>query len=446
MELFATPPLELPSAKSNEGLRHMHKRPFTLMVAATACLLATACTGGGATSSSGEDEGGAKSIKWLIEEPEDAAALAALKKHVGDFEKESGIKVSVASLPFDTMRTVLQTQLRSGDGPDVFNWGSGPGFGGAMAEAGLLYDLTDAYEENDWQVYDFAKERVTFDGKIYGIPGEMETIGVFYNKEIFADLGIDPPESLDDLVAAAEAVRESGGLPMVVSDKEGWQGGHYLSMALSSAVGSEGMKALLDGEKSWDSPEVVSALEVWQDFNTSGFLQESPTSVDYDTGTSLFFSGEAAMIPTGSWLVGELDDNAKFEVGYVPFPAPDGPGIFTGGLGSGPFVSASSTKTDAAIEFVDFLASPEHGKWIVENLHTIPPQPIETEGLDVSPLFAQVLEDTATISSGGDFGYNIDVMATDTLNQAMYDGFQAILTGQQTPEEVSASLEAAAQK
>jgi maltose-binding protein MalE len=76
------------------------------------------------------------------------------------------------------MRTVLQTQLRSGEGPDVFNWGSGPGYAGALAEAGLLYDLTDAYEEYGWPIYDFAKERVTFDGKTVGVPGEMETIGL----------------------------------------------------------------------------------------------------------------------------------------------------------------------------------------------------------------------------------------------------------------------------
>src|SRR3712207_7229783 len=48
---------------------------------------------------------------------------------------------------------------RSGEGPDVFRWGAGPGFGGALAENGLLLDLTEAYEENGWEVYDFAKEQ-----------------------------------------------------------------------------------------------------------------------------------------------------------------------------------------------------------------------------------------------------------------------------------------------
>jgi raffinose/stachyose/melibiose transport system substrate-binding protein len=423
----------------------MRISPAQVLAVATTCLLATACTGG-TSSSSGNDDDGTTTLRYLIEEPEDAEALQALEDHLADFTEESGIAVDVSTLDFNTMRTVLQTQLRSDQGPDVFNWGSGPSFGGALAGAGLLYDLTDAYEENDWQVYDFAKERVTVDGKVYGIPGEMETIGIFYNADILAEQGIDPPRTLGDLQAAGETLRDAGITPMAVGDKEGWEGGHLLSMALSSAVGSAGMEALLSGDTSWDSPEVVEALSFWKDANESGLLPESPTSVDYDTSISYFFSGDAAMIPTGSWLVGEIDDSTDFEAGYIPFPGPDGEGLFAGGLGSGPFVSATTGDPEAAVELLDFLASEEHGTWTVENLHTIPPMPIDTSGLDISPLFAGVLADIGELAEGGDFGYNIDVLATDAFNEAMFDGMQAILTDQATPQEVAASLQAASQK
>jgi raffinose/stachyose/melibiose transport system substrate-binding protein len=419
------------------------RRFLKTLAIGTACLVATACTGGTPSSSDGDD-GGTQSLRYLIEEPEDAEALKALEDHLADFTEQSGVEVEVDSLDFNTMRTVLQTQLRSEEGPDVFNWGSGPSFGGALAEAGLLYDLTDAYEEHDWQVYDFAKERVTVDGKVYGIPGEMETIGIFYNADLFEEQGIEAPQNLDDLVQASETLREAGVTPMAVGDKEGWEGGHLLSMALSSMVGSDGMEALLAGDESWESPEVVDALTFWKDANEQGFLPESPTSVDYDTSLSYYYSGDAAMIPSGSWLVGEIDDNTDFETGYVPFPAPDGEGIFTGGLGSGPFVSATTDSPEAAIELLDFLASEEHGQWTVENLHTIPPMPIDTSGLEVSPLFEKVLADIGGLAEGGDFGYNIDVLASDAFNEAMFDGMQAILTGQATPEEVAANLQAAA--
>ncbi|HEX5511184.1 MAG TPA: extracellular solute-binding protein [Actinomycetales bacterium] len=412
-----------------------------------ACLVLAACTGGSSSSDTSSQKGATGTIKYLIEEPEDAAALKALKKHIGTFTQSSGIDVKVSTLPTDTMRTVLQTQLRSGEGPDVFSWGSGPGFGGALANAGLLYDLTDAYQKYDWKVYDWAKQRVTFNGKTYGIPGEMETVGIFYNKKIFDRLGIDQPESLSELATAAKRVKAAGLVPLAVSDKEGWEGGHLLSMALSSAVGADGMKALLDGDKSWDSPQVTSSLSLWDDYNKAGYLPKSPTSVDYDGATAMFYSGKAAMIPTGSWLVGEIDDNTSFPVGYIPFPAPDGPGIFAGGLGSGPFISANSNKKSEDLKFLNFLASPEHGRWTVENLHTIPPQPIDTQGLNVSPLFAKVLKDTAHLSrSSGGFGYNIDVLSTDVFNEAMFNGVQAVLTGQQTPEDVASKLQDASKQ
>ncbi len=423
-------------------------RQFRGPAAALALLLGvTACTGTNNTPTdpSGGTAEEAVTLRYLIEELEDAAAKDRLRERLDVFESENpGITVQLDSMPFNTMRTVLQTQLRSGDGPDVFNWGSGPSFGGALAEAGLLYDLNDAYEEYGWEVYDFAKEQVTYDGMLYGVPGEMETIGVFYNKDLFAELGIEEPTDLGEFEAAAKAVKDAGLIPVAVSDQDGWQGGHLLSIALSSRIGSDGMADLIDGTTSWDSPDVTETLRLWSDYHAAGYLTPFPTAVSYDSGNSLFDSGQAAMIPTGSWRIDGIAANADFEAGYIPFPAEDGPGIFSGGLGSGPMISAATQHPEAAVKLLDFLASPEHGRWMVDNLDVIPPFPIDTEGLDISPLFAQVLADTARLASGqGDFGVNIDVLMGDAFNEAMFDGMQAILSEQASPEEVAQRLEAA---
>jgi raffinose/stachyose/melibiose transport system substrate-binding protein len=428
----------------------MRIRPSVVLAAAATALLTAACTGGGGAQSSGGGGGegdGDGTLRYLVEQLEDAESLSRLEDHLADFTEESGIDVEVEQLDIDTMRTVLQTQLRSAEGPDVFGWGSGPANGGALAEAGLLYDLTEAYEENDWEVYDFAKERVTYDGKVYGIPGEMETVGLYYNVGVFDELGIEPPQSLEDLREVSATISEAGLIPMAFGDQEGWPGSHLLSMALSSAVGADGMEALLAGEQSWDSPEVVDALTFWKEANDNGWLGEDPVSVDYDTMTSLYLAEEAAMIPTGSWYINDLAIAAEFESAYVPFPSQDGEGIFAGGLGSGPYVSANTDDPEGAIQLLDFLASEEHGQWVVENLQTIPPRPVDTEGLDVDPLLAQVLDQVASLAEGGsDLGYNIDVLMPENFNQAMFDGMQAVLTGQQTPEEVAASLQAAAER
>lgn len=429
----------------------MMQRSLIGVVTAVAALTLglASCTGGapGGTSAPTSDAE-ANSIRYLVEQPEDPATLEVLKSHLKTYEQQNpGSRVAVEAMPQENMRTVLQTQLRSGDGPDVFSWGSGPGYAGALAEAGLLFDLTPAYEQNKWPIYEFAKERVTFDGKIFGIPGEMEAVGLFYNKDMFAEMGLQQPRNLAELQAVAQKVKDAGKTPIAVADQEGWPGGHLLSMALGSRLGSDGVDALINGKTSWNSPDVVASLQLWKDWNEGGYLGKSPTALTTDNAAALFYSGDAAVLPSGSWAIPSIVKNAKFEAGFIPFPAADGPGVFTGGLGSGPFVSASSQKTEAAVKFLNFLVSPEHGRWTVEELETIPAYPVDTAGVDTSPLFAQVLKDTSTFSKGtGDFGPNIDVLSTDRFNDVMWDGMQAILSGQQTPQEVAKALDQVAQK
>ena len=121
----------------------MRKR-LVLGTAAIIALTLSACTGGAPQGNTDPD-----SIRYLIGQPEDTADLDLVKEDLKAFEEETGISVKLDVVPAENMRTVLQTQLRSGEGPDVFGYDTGPGFAGALEKAGLLYDLTDAYAEND---------------------------------------------------------------------------------------------------------------------------------------------------------------------------------------------------------------------------------------------------------------------------------------------------------
>ena len=209
----------------------MPRFPRYVALGAAAALAVTlaGCTGGAPSA----DDSDPNVIRFMIGQPEDPADLELTKQDMAKFEEETGIRVELDVIPSENVRTIVQTQLRSGDGPDVFGYDTGPGFAGALAEAGLLYPLTDAYAEYDWPVYDFAQERVTFDGEIVGIPNDIETVGLFYNRTLFDDLGLAQPESIDDLMSACEAIKAEGIIPFAISDQEGWQGGHLLSMVLS---------------------------------------------------------------------------------------------------------------------------------------------------------------------------------------------------------------------
>jgi raffinose/stachyose/melibiose transport system substrate-binding protein len=339
----------------------------------------------------------------------------------------------------------IQTRLQSEDPPDAFTYDTGPGFGGVLADAGVLYPLEKAYKQNGWDIYDWAKQRATYDGTTYGVPDQVEEIVVFYNKDFVSE----KPKTVDDLRQIADALKGRGKIPLAFGDQEQWPAGHLFSIGVSNVLGREGLDNILYGDGRWDIPEVVTAIELFfRDFVESGYYPESVNAITYDAANTLFYSGEAAMLPTGTWLVSEIVQTAQdFEVDFFPFPSIDGSGISPpAGLGSGLFVANKANNPEGAIEFIDYLQQDDTARLIIEKLSTIPAHPVATRGLDVSELFKQVLDDLSGSPQAEAFGYNIDVLAPQNFNEVMLSGFQKVLDGSRSPEEQAAALQNAREK
>lgn len=419
-------------------------RKSVVGVLCTAALVTVGLSGctGGAVAGSGSGDG--HSITYMISQPDTPKELDAVKAEVKRFEKSSDVTVKLDVVPGANIRTLLQTRLRSGNGPDLFTYGPGPGMAGALAKAGLLYDLTSAYAKRNWTIYDWARPGVTYQGKLYGLPDQIEQVGLFYNKDIFSKLGIPTPVTIDDLAAACAKIKAAGIIPLATGNKEAWEGGHLLSMSLASQVGSDASAKLVQNKSSWDSPGVVKALDVWDQFRTAGYLPPSPNALSYDNSNALFYSGKAAMDPTGTWLIQDFASTVKFNVGFMPFPGPNGKGIYSTDVGGGNFMSATSKNPAATIKFLNYLASQKHGQWEVSQ-YNIPAFPVHASTKGIDPLFQKVVADNADYAKGSsDVGYNIDVNETDVFNKAMYDNMQALVAGSKTPEQVAKGLQAAA--
>ena len=103
------------------------------------------------------------------------------------------------------------------------------------------------------------------------------------------------------------------------------------------------LKAMIAGEESWDTPEVVGAIQAgFVDLDKNGCFNPSVNAASYDDAIALFTSGMAAMVMTGSWMIPTLQE-APFNVDFFFLPAPEG-GTTTppAGLSSGYFVSAAT--------------------------------------------------------------------------------------------------------
>ena len=107
----------------------------------------------------------------------ETAALerAATELQVYRFEEQHpNIELQREPLQPDELRRKIQSRLRSKVPPDVFAYDTGPGFGGVLAEAGLLRPLENAYTKRGWDIYDWAKQQATYDGTVYSVPDQVE--------------------------------------------------------------------------------------------------------------------------------------------------------------------------------------------------------------------------------------------------------------------------------
>jgi raffinose/stachyose/melibiose transport system substrate-binding protein len=343
------------------------------------------------------------------------------------------------------MRDILKTSLDGGVGPHIMYYDTGPGFAGVLARADLLLPLDEAYDQYDWtnRIFPIARERTVFDNKIYGIGNELEFIGVFYNQRIFEEMGLTEPETHDDFIDLCEKIKAANLIPLAFADQDKWPAGHMLSVFAGYIAGKDKLAGAISGEVPWNDPDFVEAIQLFfVEMNEAGYFIPELNAVTYDDANLLFYSGQAAMNLTGSWMIGDYTNSEVMPdpVGFFFYPPIQGKPIAPpAGLGSGYFVSKATANPQAAFRFLDFLFSDEAAKLWVETASIIPPVAVDVNAYSISDLLRFVminLQENAEL-----MGFNIDVLTPDNFNTMMFDGFQEVLAGTKTAQEQADDLE-----
>lgn len=380
----------------------------------------------------------------------DAAATAVETIYNGFMEKYPHITIERELVPLEQLRATARTALASGTGPDVMYHDVTPGR--ELFRAGLLLPLDEYAEQYGWRdrFFPAGLQWTLVDDQISGLGLEYEFVGVFVNKTIFEEEGWEVPQTLDQLLAYCQDAKEKGYVPVAHGQNPGWQNYFSFTMPVHNVVGVEAMRQLLfEGEGRWDTPEMVRAVEVFdRDMRDAGCFVEDVNGLDWQGQQDLFFAGEAPLFPTGTWVVGEILNNMPdYEVEMMPFPAIEEGGnrVYTAGMGSAYFISASTEHPDEAALFLDYIFSEEAVKIWIEDAGFIPPVQADTSGLDVPPLLQFVLETLQAAGKGeGDvqLGWNVDLLVPEEFDTMMRDGFQAVMADLKTPEEQLADLQA----
>ena len=248
------------------------------------------------------------------------------------------ITFEARGVPFPELDSTQLAAMEAHQGPDIMIVNSVTV--GSFIDRGYLLPLNDLIEANGLDTsifYEGMLNSAVFNGQIYGLPIDTGTRLLYYNKQMFADAGLEPPTSWDELqdVAVQMTDAENGIYGFVATSGERWL---WLYEHAGMYAAANGLKFVNDDatECVLNQGDNVQAIQYWVDFYNSGALSQDALM----TGTGAereqaFGNNQAAMYLGGFWSAGTLESDYGMtypdDYGIVVLEGSAGIGSSTGG-------------------------------------------------------------------------------------------------------------------
>lgn len=278
---------------------------------------------------------------------------------------------SIVSADTTNYQTTVRAALGSDKAPDLFTWWSGYRMED-IVNSGSAADLTDI-----WQKYIDAGEYTqgvanafAFNGKVYAVPFLVAYWVVYYNKHVFDKYGLQPPTTWDEFMQLNETLKAKGVTPLAMTISGRWPAFIVFEEMVLRTAGPEFYNRLMRGEAKYTDPEVVTAMELWQDLIAKGYF--SDPGIGFGTTQNdllpLFQQGQVAMIPIGDWysatlVGGGMKPGVDYDAFIMPNQNPDlPPALF---FEAGPLLVGenSPNKEDAKKVAEWWMSVPAQNKW-----------------------------------------------------------------------------------
>lgn len=341
----------------------MLKKKMVTAVAMTGALatVLAACSGGAGNADGGASgDGSAEVTVWTL--TMETAQQEAWDALVAGFEEANpDITIKTEQRATDPHKDALRQAAGTDAGPDIYRYWGGAGLGGELVDVGMSADLTEYYEEYGWEdvLAPAALQNATQYGGHHGVPMIQAFESVFYNKALFEQAGItEVPATYDELVAAAQTLKDAGITPMTFGGTVNWHVMRLLDSLIETFCGAEKADELTQGDGDWGSEECVTEafteLKMWGDnYLNEGFLAMANTDA-----AQLFFSGDAAMTIEGTWYGPQALDGGLPEEDLGIFAIPTGTNRVYG-FGELLYMTPNAGNPDAAAKFLDYMVSTE---------------------------------------------------------------------------------------
>ena len=358
--------------------RHTRAR---LLVAAGAVALLAACSPGGGSESGGStvdpdqvttdiaDVGDVTLTVW-DQEVRSGQDKPLKELNQAFMDKYPNVTIERTSKSFSDLQKQVKLAISGDNPPDVVQANNARGDMGAFVKAGLLrqldgyadvYGWNDRFPETVRSVSSYTSDGKTFgEGNLYGVPLTGEMVGVWYNKAKLEELGIDPPQTVEDFEAALQTAKDAGEIPIQFGDLDQWPGIHEFGFVQNLFVPPDDIRKLGFGQAgaSWESDENKQAADTLVDWVDKGYFTDGFNGLGYDPSWQDFAKGKGVFLISGTWLLADLQDAMGDDLGFMlPPTGATGDQSVTGSTGLPFAITEASEHPDVAAAYLDFITS-----------------------------------------------------------------------------------------
>ncbi len=296
---------------------------------------------------------------------------ANFENAVKEWETKSGNKVNDSSATSDeTFKSRVLTDFEVGTEPDVLFFFNGVD-SNTIVEAGKVVSIDEIraeYPEYASNMKDGMMGASPVDGKNYSVPVNGYWEGLFVNKTVLEQAGVEIPDAdttWDEFLTICQTIKDKGFAPIAASLAEiphyWFEFGIYNFLditkhnVLAKSVDDEQGKAWING-----LTDIKTLYE-------KGFFPDNTLTAKDDETVQMFIDGKAAFLIDGSWKVGGIesltDKIDNFTVTYVPGKNNRKTTDIIGGLSSGYYITKKAwddpDKRAAAVDFITYMTSDE---------------------------------------------------------------------------------------
>ncbi len=344
------------------------------------------CSSKNTTSNSDGDSKSADDVVTLHFFQFKVEIATQLEEMIKEFEAEHpNIKVKLETVGGGAdYGAALKAKFASGEEPDIFN-------NGGFKELELWKEKLADLSEEPWVKHVLPIGQVPMtdeEGKLYGMPVNLEGYGFVYNKDLFEKAGVtEPPATIEELIDASKKLKDAGITPFSAGYGEWWViGQHLLNIPFAQ---QEDPVAFIEGL--YDGSEKIVGNEKFKQFKEVldtelKYANDNPLTTDYNTQVTLFASGETAILQQGNWTENMIYEiNPDMNMGFLPIPLSndESSNRLPVGVPNNWVLNKNSENLEEAKLFLEWMVTSETGqRYITEEFAFIPAfDNIEPKGL-----------------------------------------------------------------